>query len=284
MKAVFKVTGMHCANCALAITKGLQKLPGVKSANVSLASEKANVEFEESKTNIQNIISKIRDLGFDASVSTEAEKTREDVEKKDEVARMKKLLLFTILLAVPAFIIGMFFMMEIPYGIYVLFLLATPIQFISGATFYRGAWSALKNKTSNMDTLVALGTSTAYFYSVYVMLTNPMADQYFETSAVLITLVLLGKYLEANARGRTGEAIAKLIDLKPKTATVVRDGKEIQVPVDDVVVGDIILVKPGEKIPVDGVIVTGASSIDESMITGESLPVEKTAGSKSARR
>jgi P-type Cu+ transporter len=280
MKAVFRITGMHCANCALAITKGLQKLPGVKSANVSLASEKANVEFDNYKTNTQNIIAKIRELGFDASVSTEADKTREDVEKKDEVRKMKGLLLFTIILAVPAFIIGMFFMMEMPYGIYILFLLATPIQFISGAGFYRGAWSALKNKTSNMDTLVALGTSAAYFYSVYVMLTNPMADQYFETSAVLITLVLLGKYLEANARGRTGEAIAKLIDLKPQTATVVRDSKEIKVPVDDVVVGDIILVKPGEKIPVDGVIISGASSVDESMITGESLPVEKTSGSR----
>jgi len=279
-KIILSIKGMHCANCALSITKAVEKIPGVSYVNVSLASEKANVEFDESKTGLAGIISVIKGLGFAASLSTELDRSKQDLEKKKEASDMRNLLIFSVLLAVPAALIGMFFMDQVPYSIYVLFLLATPVQFISGAGFYRGAFAALRNKTSNMDTLVALGTSAAYFYSVYVMLTSPMADQYFETSAMLITLVLLGKYLETNARGRTGEAIKKLIDLRPKTATVVRDGKELDIPVEEVIVGDLIIVKPGEKIPVDGTIVSGLSSIDESMITGESLPVEKTAGDK----
>ncbi|MFZ2456103.1 MAG: heavy metal translocating P-type ATPase [Candidatus Altiarchaeia archaeon] len=277
-KVTLKVSGMHCVNCAANITKALKNTTGVSDVNVSFASGKALVLYDEKKTDTAKIIGVIKGLEFSAQVSTEADRSREELEDKEELAKMRNMLLFSIALALPALIVGMFYMREIRYAEYILFLLATPIQFIAGASFYIGAWGALKNKTSSMDTLVALGTSTAYFYSVAILLTSPMKDLYFETSAVLITLVLLGKYLEAKARGKTSQAIARLIDLKPKTASVIRNGVELQVPVDEVIEGDVLRVKPGEIIPVDGVILEGASSVDESMITGESLPVEKIAG------
>lgn len=163
--------------------------------------------------------------------------------------------------------------MGLPFKEYIVWALATPVQFYIGATFYKRAWHALKNKTSNMDTLIALGTSAAYFYSVFAIFYG--GEQYFEASAVLITLVVLGKYLETLAKGKTSEAISKLMQLGAKTATVIRNKKEIQVPLEEVQVNDLILVKPGKKVPVDGIIVEGYSALDESMITGESIPVEK---------
>jgi len=192
---------------------------------------------------------------------------------------MKKILYFSLIFSVPALLISMF-VMDWQYKGIALLALATPVQFVAGYSFYRGAWNALKNKTSNMDTLIAIGTSVAYFYSAAVLLTNPMGELYFEVAAVLISLVILGKYMEAHAKGKTSEAISKLIQLSPKKAHVIRGGKEITIDVDDVKVGDIVIVRPGEKIPVDGVIVSGNSSIDESMITGESMPVEKKSGDK----
>jgi Cu+-exporting ATPase len=277
-KITLKVSGMHCVNCSANITKALKNTPGVSSVNVSFASGKALVEYDEKKTDTAAIIGVVKGLEFSAQVSTEADRSRENLEDKEELAKMRKMLVFSIVLALPALVIGMFFMQESIYVGYILFLLATPIQFIAGASFYKGAWGALKNRTSNMDTLVVLGTSAAYFYSVAILLTAPMKDLYFETSAVLITLVLLGKYLEATARGKTSQAITKLMDLAPKTASVIRHGVESKIPVDEVIVGDIIKVRPGESIPVDGVILEGASSVDESMISGESLPVEKAPG------
>ncbi len=277
-KVNIKVTGMHCASCSTLVQKGLQKTEGVLSANVNLSTERAHVEYDETKADIQKLIDAVKKRGYGASISTDADKNIEELEKKAEIEQLKTILYASILLAVPAFIIGMV-LMDLPYRIYVLFLLSTPIQFISGSRFYRGAWAALRNRTSNMDTLIAVGTSAAYAYSVAIMLTRPMADQYFETSAVLITFVLAGKYLELSAKGKTGEAIRKLMDLKPKTATVIVNGAETVIPVDSVKAGDIILVKPGEKIPVDGVITSGTSSVDESMITGESIPVGKVLGS-----
>ncbi|MFH0863049.1 MAG: heavy metal translocating P-type ATPase [Candidatus Altiarchaeota archaeon] len=277
-KINLKISGMHCASCSALVTRGLQKTDGVVSANVNLSTEKAHVEYDESKLDVPKLIEAVKKKGYGATVSTEADKGLEELEKKREIVELRRLLIGSVAIALPAFLIGMF-IMDFPYRIFVLFLLCTPIQFIAGSRFYRGAWAAAQNRTSNMDTLVAVGTSAAYIYSVAIMLTKPMADQYFETSAVLITFVLAGKYLEMSAKGRTGEAIRKLMDLRPKTATVVRDGVEAVVPVDSVRAGDIVVVKPGEKVPVDGIIVSGSSSIDESMITGESIPVEKTAGS-----
>ncbi|MFH1181661.1 MAG: copper-translocating P-type ATPase, partial [Candidatus Woesearchaeota archaeon] len=185
--------------------------------------------------------------------------------------------------AVPAFIIGMVLMwlgIEVPYRDYILLALATPVQFYVGWRFYKGAWHSIKNKAANMDTLIALGTSAAYFFSLYNVLFNPMGGQYFEVSAILITLVILGKWLEALTTGRTSDAIKKLMQLSPKTALVIRKGKEIEIGISDIVLGDIVVVKPGGKIPVDGAVVKGDSSVDESMLTGESIPVEKKKGDK----
>ena len=180
--------------------------------------------------------------------------------------------------AVPAFIIGMVLMwlgIDVPYRDYILWILATPIQFFIGWQFYVGTWHAIRNKSANMDTLIAIGTSAAYFFYIYVVLFEPGMGQYFEVSAILITLVVMGKLLEAVAKGKTSEAIKKLMQLSPKTATVIRNGREVKISVDEIALNEIIIVKPGEKIPVDGRIIEGSSSVDESMITGESIPVEK---------
>ena len=277
------ISGMHCQSCVTLISKKLGKTDGIKYQNVNLTTEKAAVEFDEAIVSEDKIINLINSLGYKAYVVTD-EKSSIDYEadkRRKEINRMEYLLLFSLIFAIPAFLIGMVFMwlgFELPYSGYILFALATPVQFVSGWGIYRSAFGALRNKTANMDTLIALGTSAAYFYSVYVVFFDPMKDQYFEAAAILITFVILGRYLEAIAKGKTSEAIKKLINLSPKIATVLRNKKEIQIPVDDVVINDIVIVRPGEKIPVDGVVIEGNSSVDESMITGESMPVEKKKG------
>ncbi|MBS3121349.1 copper-translocating P-type ATPase [Candidatus Woesearchaeota archaeon] len=277
------ITGMHCQSCVTLITKKLQKLDGVKYCNVNFATEKASIEFDASAISENKIIDAVNSLGYTSKIITN-EKSNIDHEtqkRKKEIKQLRNLLIFSTLFAFPAFLIGMVFMwldIMVPYRDYILLILATPVQFIVGAGIYKSAWGALKNKTANMDTLIALGTSAAYFFSVYVVFFDPMQAQYFEAAAVLITFVILGRYLEAIAKGKTSEAIKKLMNLSPKLAIVIRDGKEMKIKVDDVVVGDIVIVKPGEKVPVDGVIIEGNSSVDESMITGESMPVEKKVG------
>ncbi len=283
-KITIEVTGMHCASCSTLLTKALSKTKGVKEANVNLASARASVLYDEKEANENDLISAIRNRGYGAVVSEgkiDAEK-RERTQRK-EIEDLKRLFLISLTFALPSFIIAMVLMwlnIEVPYKDYILFILATPVQFFVGWQFYVGAWAALRNKTANMDSLIAIGTSAAYFFSVFNLFFNPTGGQYFEISAILITLVILGKWLEAVAKGRTSEAIKKLMNLSPKTATVIRKGKEMQISVDDVAVGDRIIVKPGEKIPVDGEVLSGESSVDESMITGESIPVEKRKGSK----
>jgi Cu+-exporting ATPase len=267
------IRGMHCVNCSNTITKALLKTKGVQKAEVNFATEKASVEFDGLSE--QDIINAVKKAGYDAE--TLHEYHHNHMKHGDNALKMKKMLLFSIAFAVPALLISMF-VMDWSYKGIALLALATPVQFVAGYSFYKGAWSALKNKTSNMDTLIAIGTSVAYFYSIFILLTNPMGELYFEVAAVLIALVIFGKYLEANAKGKTSEAISKLIQLSPKKAHVIRKGKEVTISVDDVKVGDIIIVKPGEKIPVDGIIVSGNSSVDESMITGESMPVGKKIG------
>lgn len=274
-KAEFKLGGMHCANCALTITKVLGKLEGVKSANASFASEKAVVEFDESLVGEKKIISVIEAAGYKALADeghTRSGHGHADEPKSKEISELKFSLLISIVFSVPTVLLGMF-LMDFPFRMPLLFVFATIVQFGVGWRFYSGAWKALKNKTSNMDTLIAIGTSAAYFYSVATIL-GFATEQYFEISAILITFVLAGKYLEALVKGRTGEAIKKLLNLAPKTAIVIRNGKEIVLPIEEVVIGDIIFVKPGGKIPVDGTVVEGESSIDQSMLTGESIPVE----------
>src|SRR3989344_1574500 len=234
------------------------------------------VDFDEKRTSEADIVKAINSLGYVASICTGQDIDKETNKRNKEIKKLKHQLIWGLIFAIPSVIIGMVLMwfgIDVPYKNYILFALATPVQFIIGWGIYKSAFGALKNKSANMDTLIAIGTSAAYFYSVYVTFFDPMGEQYFEAAAVLITFVILGRYLEAIAKGKTSEAIKKLMHLSPKIATVIRNGKEMQIKVDDVIVGDIVIVKPGEKVPVDGIIIEGSSSIDESMITGESMPV-----------
>ncbi|MFC2142962.1 heavy metal translocating P-type ATPase [Candidatus Aenigmatarchaeota archaeon] len=277
-KKEISITGMHCASCAANIEKNLKNEKGVDNVSVNFATSKANVEFNEKIITEDQINKRITRLGF--GVITEEKKDKEKEYREKEMRTLKILFLFSLLLSIPIFIISMILPMigvSVPNQNIILFILATPVQFIVGYRFYKGAYNALKAKTSSMDTLVALGTSAAYIYSLSV-LTIPGSEVYFETSAVLITFIMLGRWMEAITKGKTSEAIKKLIGLQPKTAIVVRKGKEVSVPIENVVVGDIIIVKPGQKIPVDGVVVRGVSSVDESMVTGESIPIEKKKG------
>ncbi|MBI3032482.1 copper-translocating P-type ATPase [Candidatus Woesearchaeota archaeon] len=281
-KAEFSIQGMTCQSCVSVIERGLKKLEGIQNPVVNLATEKASVYFDPNKITEQQIAEAISKRGYKASVTTgKSSADTEAKKRKEEINHLKSKFYFSLLFTIPAFIIAMvlgWFNIELPYKEYMLWILATPVQFFSGWEFYKGTWQALKNKSANMDTLVAIGTSAAYFYSVYVILFLPEQGQYFEIAAILITFILMGKLLEAIAKGKTSEAIRKLMSLSPKIATVIRNGKEMKIPVDEVIVGDSILVKPGEKIPVDGIVLDGHSAVNESMITGESIPVEKKKG------
>ncbi len=285
-KTDLNIVGMHCASCATLINRSLTKTEGIIEANVNYATAKARVVYDEKKLSDDDLIQIVQKRGYDAKIadahtdSLEQEKTQ-----KQELANIRTSFILGLIFSIPAFIIGMVLMplkVYVPYDIFILFLLATPVQFIVGYDIYRSAWIALKNKSANMDSLIAIGTTAAYLFSVYAIFFNPELGQYFETSTILITFVMLGRYLEAVAKGKTSEAIKKLMQLSPKMAVVIRmvNGKkrEIQISVDDVLVGDMVLVKPGEKMPVDGILVEGNSSVDESMITGESIPVEKKKG------
>ncbi|MBR9682675.1 MAG: copper-translocating P-type ATPase, partial [Candidatus Aenigmarchaeota archaeon] len=277
MKKNLKVSGMHCQSCVTLVENKLKKQDGINYVNVNLTTEKATLEFDEKKISLDEIKEMIESLGYD--VSDVVDFHTHKIAREAEFGAQKRLFLVSLIFSLPVFILSMFFMESpIPYQMYILWVLATPVQFYVGKQFYKGAWVALKNKTANMDSLIALGTSAAYFYSVYVLFFQPGGHVYFESSAVLITIVIFGRLLEEYAKGRTNEAIKKLIGLSPKIATVIRGKKEMKISIDDVKVGDIIIVKPGEKIPVDGIVVSGSSSVDESMITGESIPVLKKKG------
>ena len=269
------VSGMHCQSCVTVIERSLSKNDAISSANVNLATNKATVEYDESRIKENEIIEVIRNKGYVATISKDGEN---EIRSQKEIRSMKRMLVFSIIFTLPVFLLSMVFMDVLPYQHYVVWLLTTPVQFIAGYSFYKGAWASLRNWSANMDTLVVIGTSAAYFYSVYSLIIMDSGHHYFETSAVLITLILLGKTLETVAKERTNNAIKKLIELSPKTAIVIRNGKEHKTQIDDVKIGDVILVKPGERIPVDGIIVDGHSSVDESMVTGESIPVEKGKG------
>ncbi len=285
------LTGMTCAACATRIEKGLKKSEGVMNANVNLALEKASVEFNPSVVSTQDLIQTVEKLGYGAMVkSDENEKDVVDYRVK-EIEKQQGKFIFSMILSLPLLwaMVGHFSFTSFLYvpeafmNPWVQLALATPVQFYIGKQFYMGAYKALKNKSANMDVLVALGTSAAYFYSVYLAIQTIGSNAhsvglYFETSAVLITLILLGKVFEARAKGKSSEAIKKLMGLQAKTATVLRDGAESIIPLEEVMSGDLLLVKPGEKIPVDGEVLEGSSALDESMITGESVPVDKTVG------
>ncbi|MDH5161427.1 heavy metal translocating P-type ATPase [Heyndrickxia oleronia] len=288
-KADFNLVGMTCAACANRIEKTLNKLDGVKNATVNFALETGSVEYNPSEISIQEMSKAVEKIGYQAIPKQDKEDTLDYREK--EIEKQKGKFIFSLILSIPLLwamvshfkFTSFIYLPEMLMNPWVQFALATPVQFIIGKQFYVGAYKALRNKSANMDVLVALGTSAAYFYSLYVAIASigsgeHMVDLYFETSAVLITLIILGKLFEARAKGRSSEAIKKLMGLQAKTAIVLRNEKEIEIPLEEVVVGDIILVKPGEKIPVDGIIVEGQSALDESMLTGESVPVDKTVG------
>ncbi|MTI82446.1 MAG: copper-translocating P-type ATPase [Firmicutes bacterium] len=280
-----RITGMTCAACSARVEKKLNSLPGVQ-ASVNIATEKAVADYNPGLTDLGEIKKAIVDIGYGAEVADTGGADAEKEAREKEIRRFKNLFVFSAVLSLPllAYMFGMLFKLNLPdivYNHYFQLILATPIQFIAGWHFYRDAYLVLKNKGANMSVLVVLGTTAAYLYSVVVTFWGASigADEvYFETSALIITLILLGRLLEAVAKGKTSEAIKKLMGLQAKTARVIRDGQEMEIPVEQVMVEDIIAVRPGEKIPVDGEIVEGYSSVDESMLTGESLPVDKNVG------
>ncbi|QPC47433.1 heavy metal translocating P-type ATPase [Mangrovibacillus cuniculi] len=289
--AEFDVIGMTCAACANRIERKLSKMSGVEKAAVNLTLETAQVTFNEKEVNPQEMKAAIKDLGFELVEKKEEKSDIDQIRKEAEEKQVAKfyfaaILSFPLLWAMVSHFsfTSFIWLPDMLMNPWVQFALATPVQFIVGAPFYVGAYKALKNKSANMDVLVAMGTSAAYFYSIYLSIksigSTGMVELYFETSAVLLTLLLLGKIFEAKAKGRSSEAIKKLMGLRPKEATILRDNMEVIVPVEDIQVGDHVIVKPGESIPVDGKVVKGTSSVDESMITGESIPIEKTVESE----
>lgn len=284
----FQVTGMTCAACSSRIEKVLNKMDGVVNANVNLALETATVTYNPAVLTIGEIENKIEKIGYRAELKTE----KEEIDHREVAIQKQKWKFVTsAILSLPLLytMVGHFsftsfiYMPDFLMNPWFQFALATPVQFIIGRQFYIGAYKALRNKSANMDVLVSLGTSAAYFYSLYESMQSighhgHDVHLYYETSAVLITLILLGKLFEAKAKGRSSDAIKKLMGLQAKTAIVERDGQEKVIAIEAVLVNDIVLVKPGEKVPVDGEIIEGQSAIDESMLTGESLPVDKKVG------
>ena len=288
-KLELDISGMTCAACATRIEKGLNKMTGVNKATVNLALENATIEYNPANIVPDELIGKINKLGYGA---TKKESEQVTVNQKEaELKRQKRKFIFSMILSLPLLwaMVGHFSFTSFIYvpdlfmNPWVQMALATPVQFLVGKQFYVGAYKALKNKSANMDVLVALGTSAAYFYSVYLSFESlghfgHPVGLYFETSAILITLIILGKLFETKAKGKSSEAIKKLMGLQAKTAVVIRGGEQMEIPLEEVLTGEVLLVKPGEKIPVDGEIIEGQSAVDESMLTGESIPVDKQAG------
>lgn len=282
-----KITGMTCAACSARIEKGLKKIEGVDSAEVNLALESATVVYDADKAGPENFLFTVKNLGYGVIEDADDDIDKEKKERDRELGKIRNAVIGSSLLSLPL-VAGMILMLAAPeynifHNFYLQLILAAPVQFLVGSRFYKNSWHSIKSKSPGMDLLVATGTSAAFFFSLYNGWIKPAlygghGDVYFEASAVVITLVMLGKYLEALAKGKTSESIKKLIALQPDSATVVRNGEEIIVRTRDLHVGDIISVKPGEKIPADGIIVTGSSAIDESMITGESMPKDKSPG------
>ncbi len=308
------VTGMTCASCSARVEKALKKVPGVLEANVNLSSERATVVFSPVDTGFGALKAAVEQAGYGViETAGVSDADAEDVEaaaRAGELARKWRQLLVGVALGLPLFALSMArdfgFMRPWLIGTaatmlaqnpaatmgammahmaarddllnWLFLALATPVQFYSGRDFYIHAWKALRARTANMDTLIAMGSSVAYLYSLFLLLSGGSGHVYFETAALIITLILVGKYLEARAKSQTSAAIKTLIGLQPKTARVVRGGQELDIPVAEVRTGEVLVVRPGERIPVDGVLLSGESSVDESMVTGESLPVEKRPG------
>lgn len=291
--ADFDITGMTCAACSARIEKTLNRMPGVATANVNLALETAHVEYTPGAVSPEDIMAKVAQIGYKAMPKKdEAAEGALDVRERETLRKRRKWMISALLSLPLLWAMGGHFSFTSWLPVPELFMnpwfqlaLATPVQFIIGWQFYTGAYKALRSGSANMDVLVALGTSSAYFYSLYLTIDyigmegmGHTPSLYYETSSVLITLILVGKWFEALAKGRSSDAIKSLMGLQAKTAIVIRDGAETLVPIEQVAAGDLLLVKPGTKVPVDGVVVEGVSSVDESMLTGESIPVDKQPG------
>ncbi len=300
-KLSLPVEGMTCASCVARVEKAIKKVDGVDQVSVNLATEKASFEFDESKVDINDIIAKVQDAGYkvDTSVLNKKEQTKsiEETETKKEYdIELHRQFIFAVILTIPVLILnmgvmwsGFFKLLPIPidYINKILLLLTTPIVFISGKRFYRIFWNNLKHFAADMNSLVAVGTAAAFGYSILITLfpalilkPGEFPHVYYDTTAVIITLILMGRWLESRAKSKTNTAIKKLMALKPKTAIVKVNGLEKIVKIEDLSLGDVVVVKPGGKIPADGKIINGSSVVDESMITGESIPVEKSINSK----
>ena len=302
-KITLPIGGMTCAACVMHVEGGLKQVPGVLNASVNLATERATVEMIPGAVTLADLKHAVEDVGYevldtgDAQAGSAELVDREAQLRDHERQREWRDLIIGVIFTVPLFALSMTH--DIVHALeihdfmpwlfrwenfnWLLFALATPVQFYVGRSYHRGAWKSARALAPNMDLLISLGTNAAYWFSVIVLFAPLFglkieSHVYFESAAVIITLIKVGKYLEARAKGQTSEAIKNLMKLQAKTARVERDGVEIEIAVNDVRVGDVVSVRPGEKIPVDGVITFGNSSVDESMITGESLPVEKTLG------
>ncbi|MBL8030264.1 MAG: copper-translocating P-type ATPase [Candidatus Doudnabacteria bacterium] len=298
-KVQLSLSGMHCASCANIIERSIKKVAGVNQANVNYAAEKATVVFDGSKSQVADLVRAVQKAGYNAQ-EIDAKDTGFDARKRQaEIGSYFKKFVISAVLSAPMLYFMFFDFFNwipgktqlLPFVGVISLILATPVQFIIGKGFYKGMWSALRMKTFNMDSLIAIGTSTAYFYSLVTFILFTVAnktviginggkiqDLYFETAAFLITFVILGKWLEVRTKGKTSDSIKKLMGLQAKTARVIRNGTTQDIAIDQVVHKDIVIVRPGEKVPIDGVIVKGSSAVDESMLTGESLPVEKKVG------
>jgi P-type Cu+ transporter len=286
-KIIIPVTGMTCSNCAMNIERALRKVPGVINASVNLANERVSVEYTSGVANADGMIAAIEKAGYGVIKPDAAEgEESEIIARTKEIKNQTRKFLLGIIFTLPLFILSMgrdfdlFGHWSHAYWIsWLFFILATPVQFYTGLDYYKGGFKSIRNGSANMDVLVAMGSSVAYFYSLSIMLYPFLGEHvYFETSAVIITLIKLGKILEVKTKGRTGGAIRKLMGLQPKTAFVIKDSSEQETPISGLRIGDIIIVRPGEKIPVDGIITEGESAVNESMLTGEPIPADKKQG------
>ncbi len=273
------ISGMTCASCVRRVERALSKVDGVSDAAVNLATEHASVHYDPEQVSLDALLSAVTSAGYGASVVAEPQEVfsnadDDSVRREREISSLRRALIGSALLTIPVAILNMFFMSVTNIG-YVLLILALPVWAYFGWRFHRVTLKNLRHGQFTMDTLVSVGSTAAFGYSAVVVLLNRMGDYYFDTAAVIITLILLGKFFEARAKGQTSSAIKKLLGLQPRSARVVRAGEELDIPISDVRAGDTVVVRPGEKVPVDGRILSGSSALDESMLTGESLPVEK---------
>jgi Cu+-exporting ATPase len=271
------VSGMSCAACARAIENQLAATAGVASAHVNFATSTATVEFDPARAAVRNLVDAIEELGYGVPQPVAGEDVEEQA-RAHEYAALQRRLWLAAAFAIPVVVLGMWpGLMHLAAMSWIQLALTAPVVFYAGAPFYKGAWTALRHRSANMNTLIALGTGAAFLYSLTVTVRGGH-EVYYEAAAVIVTLILLGRVLEARARGKASEAIRHLRELQPKTARVVRDGAEQDIPIEQVRVGDLVVVRPGEKIPVDGAVREGDSAVDESMLTGESMPVDKKSG------